>query len=252
MTYTKIATHVSVDVDAVVGTCCELYRNLLIPNEGTVIFVPADTKSVEKGTWAVDIHARKHGKSKSYVGAYCKDLLPQQIVDEVNEIDSTGKSSSRVPLSLFMSALQNIGMTDLEIVQHMYPIVHGWIQLKKEWELAKEIVDSSPKIKIGDYRFLISMDNEIRGLSVAGANAGLNGTIFWGDDGCGITIYPTDSQDRINLSHLQLEGWFSHPAGFLLCWGSRKAPKVCPPPQFPNCWKFIEYLKGQEVFYNKG
>lgn len=245
----RIATHVNVDIDAVIGTCCELIRNNLLPKEETVIFVPADTEKVSKGTLAVDIKARKHGKGKSYVGYYCRDILPHQVCDEVDEQDSSGRSSSRVPLCFITSGLAATSMSDLEIVQHMYPIVHGWIQLRIEWDRAKTVVATLPRQKIGDYEFLLSVDIDTRGLSGEAFQAGMNGTIFWGDDGCGITIYPQYSEE-LNLAHLKLEDWFTHPAGFLFAYGTRKAPKDPPPPQFQNVEEFIEYLKCQEVFYN--
>lgn len=243
----RIATHVNVDLDAVIGTCCELIRNNLTPTKETVIFVSASTARVPSDTRAVDIKARKHGKGKSYVGAYCRNILPYQICDEVDEQDSTGKSLSVVPLCLIPNALHMVGMSDLEIVQHMYPIVHGWIQLRIEWESAKAVVEAMPKVEIGDYKFLVAIDNTTRGISKDASNAGINGTVFWGKDGCGITVFDTK---EINLSHLELEGWFAHSAGFLFAWGTRKAPKILPPPQFSSVEQFIEYLKKQEVFYN--
>jgi hypothetical protein len=247
----KIATHVQVDIDAIIGSCVELIRHEMLPTAETIMFVSADTPKVPEDVLAVDIRARKHGNAPSYVGWLCKDILPYQIVEEVNEQDSTGRTSSRVPLCIISAALQMAGKSDLEIVQHFYPIVKGWIALKKEWDAADSIVASLPKVEIGDYKFLISVDVDSRGLSNSGTRAGLTGTIFWGKDGCGITIYPAPNQ--LNLAHLALDGWYADSRGFLFCYGSRKAPKTeadLPPPQFPTVEAFIEYLKKQEVFYN--
>lgn len=248
MTETKrIATHRSVDLDAVIGVCCELIRHNLPPKEEYIMFVDADTARVPKDTLAVDIRARKHGRGKSYVGYYCRSILPYQICEEVDEQDSTGRSSNRVPLCLIPASLQKVGMSDLEIVQHMYPIVHGWIQLRIEWEAAEAKVDAMPKVKIGDYTFLLSVGVDTRGLSNAAKKVGLSGSIFWGDNGCGITSY--DKHD-LNFAHMNLDGWYADSRGFLFAWGTRKSPKTVPPPQFNTVEEFIEYLKCQEVFYN--
>lgn len=242
----RIATHVHVDADAVIGTCVELIRRNMYPAENTVVFVDADTKSVPKNTLAVDIRARKHGRGKSYVGYYCKDVLPWQICEEVDEQDSTGRSSSRVPIFMYVASLQKIGMSDLEIVQHMYPVVHGWIQLRIEWDAAEAIVASMRKVKIGDYKFLVSVNNGNRGLSGAAKRKGLDGSIFWSNTGCGITSF---DKHVLNFAHLELDGWYADTRGFLFAYGTRKSPKELPPPQFKTVGEFIKWLKTQEVFY---
>ena len=243
----RITTHVSVDLDAVIGTCCELIRHNLIPSVETVKFVDADIARVPADTLAVDIRARKHGRGKSYVGYYCRDILPYQICDEVDEQDSTGRSSSRVPLFIVPAALQKVGMSDLEIVQHMYPIVHGWIQLRIEWDAADAIVEQMDKVTIGDYSFLISLNNNNRGLSSAAKRLGLDGNIFWSKTGCGIVSY---DKYILNFAHMELDGWYADSRGFLFAYGTRKSPKEIPPPQFSTVEVFIEWLKTQEVFYN--
>ena len=134
----------------------------------------------------------------------------------------------------------------MEIVQHMYPIVQGWIELRKEWEEADEFVAAMPTVDIGDYSFLVSIDVERRGIASAAKKRGLDGTVFWNNIGCGITSFDTE---ELNLSHFRLDGWFAHSKGFVFAYGTRKSPKGVPPPQFKTVEEFIEYLKCQEVFY---
>ena len=79
----KIYTHLQVDLDAVVGSCVELYRQSLEPTTETIEFVSADTAVVPIGVIPVDIAARKHGTGDSFVGFYCKEELPPTFFREI-------------------------------------------------------------------------------------------------------------------------------------------------------------------------
>jgi len=245
---TVIYTHMNVDLDAVVGSCVELYRLSLEPTSDTIKFVSADTtmEEIPDGGLPVDIRARKHGNADSFVGAYCTDLLPPNIVDEVNEQDSKGYSRNRVPLALLIASLATYGMTDLEIVQQCYPMVVGWIKLQGEWKETEKYFHTLERVQLGKYTYIISKSVEHRSLSSIAVRNGVNGTIFWSKTGCGISRYP--GQDKPDLSTLGLVGWFHHPIGFLACWGSRKAPKSTLPPQFKTVEEFILWLDTRPEF----
>jgi len=245
---TVIYTHMNVDLDAVVGSCVELYRLGLEPTSDTIKFVSADTEMEEipDGGLPVDIRARKHGNSDSFVGEYCVDVLPPNIVDEVNEQDATGRSRNRVPLALLVASLATYGMTDLEIVQQCYPMVVGWIKLQDEWKETEKYFYTLEQVEIGNYIFVITRNSEHRSLSSIAKRNGINGSIFWSDTGCGISRYP--GQNRPDLSTLGLDGWFHHHIGFLTCWGSRKAPKDTLPPQFRTVEEFISWLQERPEF----
>jgi hypothetical protein len=228
----KIITHVNVDIDAVIGTCVELINHDLVPNEDTVRFVPADTFSVEENELAVDIRARKHGNAPSYVGWQCADLLPWNVVEEVNQQDFYGGTDSLVSLASIVNALRADGLSDLEIVQ----------AFKNE---AVKIFETLEVVQIQGYEFVITNNNNNHFVGKVAQKAGLTGSIFQSDTGWGITRYP--GQNKPDFSGLHLPGWFAHPAGFLFCWGSRKSPKKGPPPQFVDLDEFINWLDSQEL-----
>lgn len=241
----KIITHVNVDIDAVIGACVELINHDLIPNEGTVGFVPASTASVEENELAVDIQVRKHGNAPSYVGWQCVDLLPWRVVEEVNQQDSYGSTDSLVSLASIINAMRADGMNDLEIVQAFMPIVRGFIKMKSQKEEAKQIFEELERVQIGKFEFVITNNNDNHFVGKVAQREGLTGSIFKSDTGWGITRYP--GQDQPDLGKLYLPGWFAHPAGFLFCWGSRKSPKTVPPPQFVDLGEFINWLDTQEL-----
>ena len=156
-----IFTHMNVDLDAVIGSCVELYRHSLEPSTETIKFVSADTMELPMDNGIpVDIAARKHGTGDSFVGFYCLEELPPNIVDEVNEQDSKGYSRNRVPLSMIIASLHEYGFTDLQIVQHFFPIVVGMIKMQAAYKAAEEYFKALRVVELGKYRFIISEDND--------------------------------------------------------------------------------------------
>lgn len=241
----RIITHVNVDIDAVVGTCVELINHDLVPSENTVGFVPASTASVEENELAVDIQARKHGNAPSYVGWQCADLLPWNVVEEVNQQDFYGGTDSLVSLASIVNALRADGLSDLEIIQAFMPIIRGFMKMVIQKNEAVKILATLEVVQIQGYEFVITSNNNNRFVGKVAQKAGFTGSIFQSDTGWGITRYP--GQNKPDLSGLHLPGWFAHPAGFLFCWGSRKSPKTIPPPQFVDLNEFINWLDIQEL-----
>ena len=236
-----IVTHVNVDADAVVGMCGELHKRDLFPNETTCRFVPAATKVVGENELAVDIQARKHGDADSYVGWQLVNDLPWYVVTEINQQDKYGSTESLIPIASIINAMKTEGQTDLEIVQHFYPAVVGWMSFKRLETEAEIIFEKLERVNIKGYNFILTKNNKNHFVGKVAQREGITGSIFQSDTGWGITRYagPTRKPD---LSKLNLPGWFAHPAGFLFCWGSRKSPKVVPPPQFKNVDEFVNWL----------
>lgn len=241
----KIITHVNVDADAVIGSCVELIRNDLFPNETTIGFVPASTDVVATNELAVDIQARKHGDAESYVGWKCVDVLPWYVVEEVNQQDVFGSTESLVSIACIINAMRTGGLNDLEIVQHFYPAVKGLMMTKFLKEEAEHIFTELEKVQIQGFEFVITKHNDNHFVGKVAQREGMTGSIFQSDTGWGITRYP--GQNKPDFSKLNLPGWFAHPAGFLFCWGSRKSPKSLPPPQFENLNEFINWIDSQEL-----
>ena len=241
----KIITHINVDADAVIGSCVELIRNDLFPNEDTIRFVPASTDVVAENELAVDIRARKHGDAESYVGWQCVDVLPWYVVEEVNQQDALGSTESLVSIACMINAMRTAGLNDLEIVQHFYPVAKGLMMSESLKEEAEKIFVELEKVQIQGFEFVITNDNDNHFVGKVAQREGITGSIFQSDTGWGITRYP--GQYRPDLGKLYLPGWFAHPAGFLFCWGSRKSPKKCPPPQFENLNEFINWVDLQEL-----
>lgn len=241
----RIITHVNVDIDAVVGACVELIRLNLVPNEDTIGFVPASTDSVGENELAVDIQARKHGDAESYVGWQCADVLPWNVVEEINLQDAFGGVDSLVSLGSIVNAMKTNGMDDLAIVQAFMPIVRGFMKMKSQKDEAPKILEMLETVQIQGFDFLITHNNNNHFVGKLARKVGLTGSIFQSDTGWGITRYP--GLDRPDFSSLRLPGWFAHPRGFLFCWGSRKSPKTVPPPQFVDLNEFINWVDSQEL-----
>jgi len=64
--------------------------------------------------------------------------------------------------------------------------------------------------------------NERRGVALA---------IYHDGNTLGVTRYPGHESPDLHRLERHLPAWFVHTAGFLACWGSRKAPKDAPPPR---------------------
>lgn len=236
-----VVTHYNVDLDAVVGTCVELIKRGLYASN--VSFVSSAMESVEDWQVAVDIRARKHGNAASFVGAYCKDVLPKNLVKEVNIQDSGGEVPSLVSLTMIINALKSDGRSDRKIIKSFLPIIRGMMLKHEQGKVAEGYFRRSEKIVMGDHKFLLMDMNEgynpyVKGIAMRN---GICGAIYRSKSGWGITRYP--GFKRPDLSKLYLKGWFTHSAGFLFCWGSRKAAKKEDPPQFESFECFIEWLR---------
>lgn len=236
-----VVTHYNVDLDAVIGTCVELIKRGLYASN--VAFVSSATVQVEDWQVAVDIRARKHGNAASFVGAYCSDVLPKNLVKEVNIQDSGGEVPSLISLTMVIGALKAAGRSDRKIVRFFLPIVRGMMIIHEREKSADTLFRRSEKIVMGDYKFLLmDMSEKFNPFvkRIAMRN-GICGAIYRSKSGWGITRYP--GFKRPNLRKLSLDGWFTHPSGFLFCWGSRKAIKKEDPPQFESFECFIEWLR---------
>ena len=238
-----IYTHPYVDVDNVVATCAKLVTLGVNPKDADIRFVSANTENVPEDAIPIDIAADKHPDGLSYTSSYFSGILPDRIINEVVEQDSTGRSSSRISLAFIISALRQVGLDDREIIAYLFKIIRGWIELMKIREKERENSKKAEFVKIGRYFFMIKdSGNKFHGIgqkiSRKSIKKPINGFLYIDRNNMGVYRYPMCKTP--DFSCLKLPGWFSHPSGFLFCWGSKKAPAEKPPSI--SVLKFIEFL----------
>ena len=234
----KIVSHFNVDLDSVFGICIQSkLNNISLDN---VKFVGANTDKVADDEIPVDIVAEKHGiVGKSYVSSHFPEKLSKNIIDEIDEQDSTGKSSARVPLASLIAGLRFNGMKDQEILKTMCPVVDGLMKYKELEDQADVQLKKSKIVKIGKYKFLRSIEGDVNPILGIKANEmGITGAIFQDKNNLGITRYPGNVEPNLatlksklgerikekGCSADEVNDWFAHKDGFLFSHGSRKAP----------------------------
>ena len=134
---------------------------------------------------------------------------------------------------------------DRAVLRTMLPILRGLAQLTirlRESELAS--------IRIGPWVFAIrDQISEQSHLApedqVPTAGEGPVGVLFHDKHGLGVCRLPGYREPDLRKLRPYLPGWFIHPAGFLACWGTRKAPRPeRPPVETPqNIAQLIAVLK---------
>lgn len=237
----KLYTHINVDLDAVFSVIVEAQQNNIPLDEEHLEFVHADVDVVPEGCLAVDIAARKHGDGDSYVGGFLSDLLPEEVVLEVNEHDSRGFCTPRVPLATLISAVKRSGLSDMEIVRLFQPIVEGLMKHKEERKYADAYLATLETVEIGGYRFLVQDKDIPCHISKHASERGVVGTVYWSSNGCGIARFP--GEDVPDLSVLSLPNWYTDHRKFLFCYGSHKAPKDPARSGFRDITELINWLQ---------
>jgi len=189
----------------------------------------------EKGK--LDKNGRRHSAAASLKIKCDPDLLA-----EVEEQETTGKiEQARFNLARILAAIRTEAYDrglrdknlDCEVLNIMGRILRG-LNLLYKFELEQEKLVSGIKLaKISDFIVAILPEGEVPPILgiILNEKWNVSCAIYKTGYTLGITRYP--GRDRPNLTKLKphLKGWFIHPAGFLACWGSRKAPAINPPPK---------------------
>ncbi len=186
----------------------------------------------------LDADGTRHAAACSMPEAASAD---PKLLAEVDEKDSTGiVRQPRFGLDAVLSAIRTEASErglrqaalDREVVAVMSRIIRGINLLWAAHKEAKTVIAVSRIETIGGFRIAVLPKAEISpevGI-VLNDEHDVSGAIYAQGFNLGVTRYP--GRERPDLRKLEqfLSGWFVHTAGFLACWGSRKAPATKPPP----------------------
>jgi hypothetical protein len=247
----RVMTHVNVDLDAIFSVCCYILTQTSDKAEqermiGTIQFVsagsPSDPLAVQ-----IDMGQNKH-RSGCFLVSNFQGMLPVEVEQEIDVWDTTAKSQSVLPLQMLLMGLKEDRFPDVDLIVYFLPMVRGLVRYEQNRKQAKIDFQKQRVLTINKHKFLILQNKDVSPAlqEYANASEGVCGNIFWKDLDSnniqiGISRYPYHETD-FNLSHLQLDGWFTHPDGFLFSWGSRKSPKKSLPPQFQDLSQFLLFL----------
>lgn len=219
--------------------CCE---QALDPTEVVILDHPVG----EKG------HLDSDGKRRA---ALCS--LPEAkridpaLLAEVDEQDSTGTiQAPRFSLGELLSGLRQEAIErglhgrdcDLDLLETTRRIFQG-IQIryeskqKADWWIKNHIQIH----EIGTFRFASCSKDLPPTVGEVLNEQGVSGFVYGGtevvrkeekvrDWNIGVFRFPGREAPDLKLLSPRLPGWFCHPAGFLVAWGTRKAPASSPPP----------------------
>jgi hypothetical protein len=211
-----------------------------------------DHEMGEKGI--KDADGARHAAALSMPEA--SDLLAGDLLSEIDEQDFQGRvERPRFSLGLILAGLRheygNAGLhgetLDRAILEVMVPVLRGLARLERSRFSAQGAAERIPVVQIGPWIFAVrdkslpansSLGNKAAdskapaaiGLDMALEARGCVGAIYRDGYSLGITRYPGHSEPDLRRLAPHLPGWFVHSAGFLVCWGSRKAPATSPPP----------------------
>ncbi len=166
------------------------------------------------------------------------DLRDGDLLAEIDEQDAWGQvARPRFSLGAVLAALRqdflSQGMDgeclDRRILETMTPILRALANVERRRN-AVVTKPPCPVIQVGPWAFL--MRDEARTDEEAGPGAAREcaGAVYRDGYSLGVVRYPGRDQPDLRGLAPHLRGWFVHSAGFLACWGSRKAPAAGPPP----------------------
>ncbi len=232
----RIITHCSVDLDAVAcivaareaghtGALCFVPANVTPPDDAIVLDHPAG----EKGR--LDADGTRHAAVCAFVEQNNLDWCPR-LLAEIDEQDSTGMvKQPRFSLAEILAGLKATNFDD-EVCVLMGDIIHGLNYLHRQRQKVISVIQASKNVLVGDSLFLVLPVGPQSPLVGIEANKeGFAGSIYAQGHNLGVTRYPGHDTPDLRLLAPRLPGWFIHSAGFLACWGSRKAPASGPPPK---------------------
>jgi len=238
----KIVTHPHLDVDAASSVGLLILQGHGRADE--VGFVPANADKKPPNTRKasyVDHPLGVKGKASALAELPgSRETFGDDFVSEVAEQDSKGKAEPRLPLGRMFAAVRAAyrarGMSgeamDRALLEWWLVLLEGLAIQEDQARRAEKDVVTVPITAIGGRLWAIP-DGPMPPQSgiVLNERLGVTGFLYQANYGLGVYRFP--GRDRPNLNRLKgaLPGWFIHPEGFLACWGSRKAPRVPPPPK---------------------
>ncbi|MCS7306407.1 MAG: hypothetical protein NZ602_15025 [Thermoguttaceae bacterium] len=239
----KIVIHPHVDLDA-----CACVALAGVPVD-EVYFLPANATKVPDelaGARILDHDLGWKGASDSQGGIHAAalsmpeaaELLGSDLLAEIDEQDRFGQvQQPRFSLGMILAGLRRElaaeglegEVLDRAILRVMVPILRGLIRLERQRRQGEANAVPLPTVQIGTWKFALRhapMQEPIADMALAGCVG-----VVWADGlALGVTRYPGQTEPDLTRLAPFLPGWFIHPAGFLACWGSRKAPATSPPP----------------------
>lgn len=234
-----IATHPHVDLDA--ATCVAL-RVVTGADLDHVRFVSADADQPPPGLEHAEFldHLLGIKGKRSALAAIpeARAILGDDVVDEIDEHDADGRAVARVPLARVFSALRtslrHTGFQgeelDRALLRHWSLLIRGIAIQEDRRQRAIAVVDTIPTVPIGPYTWAIPRPPFVSSIHQLLMQRGVTGYLFKNAQTFGIYRYPAHREPDLSILAPHLPGWFLHPDGYLVCWGSRKSPRTDPPP----------------------
>ena len=188
----------------------------------------------------LDTRGNRHAAALSMPEAAYAD---PRLLAEVDEQDCNGRvKKPQFSLAQILRAVRfeagEHGMRgvelDREVVSVMSRILRG-INLRHEASLyARKFIEAKARIEeVGSFKIALFPQCLIPAEvgTVLNEEFNVSGSIYQDGLMLGITLYPGRKKPDLRKLAPYLPGWFIHTAGFLACWGSKKAPVTTPPPR---------------------
>ena len=229
----SIATHLYVDADAVFSAAL---LSVLKP-DAQVLFVSADIEIEDTRTLAVDLSKGDRAIKGLDVGsAFGLLVMGMKSIDlpvyralrrwahQLNLTDSGKGCQDAVVLAELVKAWRSLGLGDKGCFERAKELIAGKIKAERSDAKQKQLAKS---VMIENGVAVISNGSKIRGAHIF--NQGAKVLIRESEFGHSILISNQLLKKGIKLTELselfEEKGWFVHPAGFIACYGSVKAPK---------------------------
>lgn len=184
------------------------------------------------------------------------DLADSPLLQEIDSQDAFGWSLPRYNLATLITALRlefkSQGLEgeslDRAILGCMVPILRGLARLERQRRTGRPIT-----VAVGSWRFILRVEDASLEEAVGPGDVPSGedetlvvGVIYHEGYNLGIARFAPFSEPDFRPLRPYLPGWFIHPAGFLACWGSNKAPRSEPPPPgTPQNWRELLSLVRQ-------
>jgi hypothetical protein len=222
MKYSGIITHFRPDLDA----CLSVWAAKRIHGDLPVEFAPTGNKEVKEGILYVDMTCGiKEGTSGECAGAYLVSQFPEnereamsKIAGYVNAVDTgqikRDQDSELVSLAQTINALKET-MSDQEVIEASGKIFDGFLSMGLKRQRAKELAESAEWVES------VAITTQPEGEQL------YFGVVEFLDRPCDVIVTKIGDnigakriREDIDLTKLDLpDGWFKHPAGFMVQWG---------------------------------
>lgn len=244
----KIITHPHLDLDAASSVCLLIKQGHCTLEE--VGFVPANAARRPRGlehAFYVDHPLGVKGKQSALAELPdSRAVLGDDFVDEVSQQDSSGSADPRFSLGQIFAAGRAAhrarGLAgealDRALLAWWLILIEGialqQFQLTEaETKVIQQVQTGElPVVAAGGFLWAVPKGPmpPLAGI-VLNKQLGVTGVLYQASYGLGIHRYRDHHEPNLTMLKGRLPGWFIHPNGFMVCWGSRKAPRHEPPPE---------------------